>query len=450
MGWDFKGNLAETKRTGNGYSTYYRYDSGGNRIRKVTLNGNIREERIYIGNYEVYRKTVNGTLDSERESSFVSDDTKRIAIIDTLTTSNPGEVTIRYQYDNHLGSACLELDSSGQVISYEEYHPFGTTSYRGGRNTTETALKRYKYVGKERDEETGLYYYGARYYAAWLCRFVSVDPLQFKYPHYTPYQYAGNKPISYIDLDGLEEGLPTLQYKTKASGTVDNRTPLKLADNIATGISRFGTGLINSTFIGIPNTIEYNINYIRENGIGQWASDTGKAWSGALTDLATDTKSFLQEPPENQWGALDDLLNSPVAYDFAVSLLMLKLPIRQDLSLPKPTLKIGSSSPIFESPKIGWNVGESITNLTYKGTIPKWSTVRQRFWKNEAYLNNELYLKEDLIRMRQGLAPQRLNPVGLKESMELHHHKIPQREGGLYKFIKVTPDEHKAIDVYRK
>jgi RHS repeat-associated protein len=65
-------------------------------------------------------------------------------------------------------------------------------------------LKRYKYVGKERDEETGLYYYGARYYAAWICRFVSVDPLQFEYPYYTPFQYAGNKPIIAIDLDGLE------------------------------------------------------------------------------------------------------------------------------------------------------------------------------------------------------------------------------------------------------
>ncbi len=82
---------------------------------------------------------------------------------------------------NYLGSAFLEL-------------PFGTTSYRSGRSLTETSLKRYKYVGKEQDEETGLYYYGARYYAAWLCRFVSVDPLQHKYPHYTPYQYAGNKP----------------------------------------------------------------------------------------------------------------------------------------------------------------------------------------------------------------------------------------------------------------
>lgn len=49
-----------------------------------------------------------------------------------------------------------------------------------------------------------LYYYGARYYASWIARFVSVDPLQHEYPYYTPYQYAGNMPITYIDLDGKE------------------------------------------------------------------------------------------------------------------------------------------------------------------------------------------------------------------------------------------------------
>ncbi|NLF42135.1 MAG: RHS repeat-associated core domain-containing protein, partial [Bacteroidales bacterium] len=141
---------------------------------------------------------------------------------------------IRYQYDNHLGSASLELDATAQIISYEEYHPFGSTSYRSGRSETEVSLKRYKYVGKERDEETGLYYYGFRYYAPWIARFINVDPLQHEYPHYTPFQYAGNKPITYVDLDGLEEGvnnhregdqrvdkfnsintiLPTFQYKT--------------------------------------------------------------------------------------------------------------------------------------------------------------------------------------------------------------------------------------------
>jgi len=150
-------------------------------------------------------------LDTERTTLHVMDDTKTVALVETLTFDNgntPNEVTIRYQYDNHLGSACLELDQNAEIISYEEYHPFGTTSYRSGRTETEVSLKRYKYVGKERDEETGLYYYGARYYAAWLCRFVSVDTLQHDYPHYTPYQYAGNKPISYIDLDGLEETKP--------------------------------------------------------------------------------------------------------------------------------------------------------------------------------------------------------------------------------------------------
>ncbi|HCT84472.1 MAG TPA: hypothetical protein DF296_04645, partial [Candidatus Margulisbacteria bacterium] len=129
-----------------------------------------------------------------------------------ITLSTP-VVSIRYQYDNHLGSASLELDQNAAIISYEEYHPFGTTSYRSGRTETEVAMKRYKYVGKERDEETGLYYYGARYYAAWIARFVSVDPLQLKYPHYTPYQYAGNKPVSYIDLDGLEEAKTTEEKK---------------------------------------------------------------------------------------------------------------------------------------------------------------------------------------------------------------------------------------------
>ena len=123
-------------------------------------------------------------------------------------------LVIRYQYDNHLGSACLELDEYANIISYEEYHPFGTTSYRSGRDVAEVSLKRYKYCGKERDEETGLYYYGMRYYAAWLCRFVSVDPLQFEYPYYTPYQYAGNKPITYIDLDGGEEMKPEEQVET--------------------------------------------------------------------------------------------------------------------------------------------------------------------------------------------------------------------------------------------
>jgi RHS repeat-associated protein len=160
------------------------YDSQGNRTRKVVDKGNIIETRYYIGNYEVFRKEVNQSLELERTTLNINDDEKVFVRVEQET--GEGEI-VKYQYDNHLGSACLELDKEGEIISYEEYHPFGTTSYRSGRSETEVSLKRYKYCGKEKDEETGLYYYGMRYYAAWICRFVSVDPLQFEYPELTPF-----------------------------------------------------------------------------------------------------------------------------------------------------------------------------------------------------------------------------------------------------------------------
>jgi hypothetical protein len=98
---------------------------------------------------------------------------------------------------------------------------------------------------------------------------------------------------------------------------------------------------------------------------------------------------------------------------------------------------------------IGWKVGDPITNLTSKGNVPKWTTVRQRFWKNEALLNSENYNSQNLLRMQKGLAPHRLNPVtGILESMELHH-TPPMRDGGLFEFIKVWPDEHALIDTFR-
>ena len=57
--------------------------------------------------------------------------------------------------------------SNGGVITYEEYHPYGTTAWWAEKSGIQVSRKRYRYTGKEKDEETGLYYHGARYYAAW-------------------------------------------------------------------------------------------------------------------------------------------------------------------------------------------------------------------------------------------------------------------------------------------
>ena len=73
---------------------------------------------------------------------------------------------------------------------------------------------RYGFNGKENDRETSTttYDYGFRIYSPALGRFLSVDPLTKSYPWYSPYQFAGNKPIIAIDLDGLEEYVVTTQH----------------------------------------------------------------------------------------------------------------------------------------------------------------------------------------------------------------------------------------------
>ena len=82
----------------------------------------------------------------------------------------------RFQLDNHLGSSIVELDRAANLISYEEYHPYGTTSYHATANALDVSPKRYRYTGKEREEETGLNYHGARYYAPWLARWTACAP----------------------------------------------------------------------------------------------------------------------------------------------------------------------------------------------------------------------------------------------------------------------------------
>jgi len=112
-------------------------------------------------------------------------------------------ICVIYILKDHLGSCGHKVLENNGLWRYEETTPFGQTVMSGYRLNTQQK----KFVGKEQDE-SGLYYYGARYYDSWQCRFVCVDPLWREYPYYTPYQYAGNRPMNYIDLDGLEPAEP--------------------------------------------------------------------------------------------------------------------------------------------------------------------------------------------------------------------------------------------------
>ena len=205
MTWDFKDQLHSTQtqvvNSSEAETTYYIYNSGGQRVRKVTVrdSGNRRTERIYLGAFEMYREySVGGdAVTLERTTLHIVDDKRRIALVE----ARGEETTVRYQFDNHLGSAYLELDDEAAIISYEEYYPYGSTSYQAGRSVAEVGLKRYRFTGKERDTETGFSYHGARYYVPWLGRWTSCDPVLLRDGSNT-YDYVRGNPVRLTDPSG--------------------------------------------------------------------------------------------------------------------------------------------------------------------------------------------------------------------------------------------------------
>lgn len=215
VAWNYRNNIASVtviqRQNAPSDGEYYVYDGAGNRIRKVSEQygngGTVAhiEETIYLGALEIKLITQGSNVMEERHTLRVMDDERAVATRITWTQgAPPAGVTspqLRYQLDNHLGSATLEVDASGQIISYEEYFPYGGTALVAERNASEVELKQYRYSGKERDTVTGFYYYGARYYAPWLGRWMSPDP-SGTVDGLNLYAFVGNNPITSRDRDG--------------------------------------------------------------------------------------------------------------------------------------------------------------------------------------------------------------------------------------------------------
>ncbi|MFE0631568.1 SpvB/TcaC N-terminal domain-containing protein [Streptomyces sp. NPDC058864] len=222
MHWDYRDQMSASAQQvvniGTPETTYYVYDAAGQRARKVTetQNGTRKSERRYLGSFEIYRAYSGSDITLERETLHVLDDKQRIATIETATT--PGDAPrVRYQLGNHLGSACVELDQGGGLIAYEDYHPYGTTAFQTGRSSAEVGLQRYRYTSKECDDETGFNYHGARYYAPWLGRWTSTDPLGAA-DDGNVYAYVHDHAVTAADPSGTQE-------KNYGEGPVDAGAP---------------------------------------------------------------------------------------------------------------------------------------------------------------------------------------------------------------------------------
>ncbi|KAF0200212.1 MAG: RHS repeat-associated core domain-containing, partial [Bacteroidetes bacterium] len=114
-------------------------------------------------------------------------------------------MTLYYFHPDHLGSSTLLTDNLGNPYQFFLNLPFGETMAE--QKATGTFTNPYLFNGKELDEETGLYYYGARYYNPRYSLWLGVDPMVEKYTGITPYNYCVNNPVTFLDIDGRDFGV---------------------------------------------------------------------------------------------------------------------------------------------------------------------------------------------------------------------------------------------------
>ncbi|QIE34617.1 RHS repeat domain-containing protein [Pseudomonas psychrophila] len=181
----------------------YLYDGEGQRVRKVrrakTGGGEQISQTLYLPGLEV-RESTSG----ERLHVMTTQAGRNNVQVLHWEAGRPDEIDQdqwRYSLGDHLGSSTLELDQAGELISQETYYPYGGTSWWAARSAVQARYKTLRYSGKERDA-TGLYYYGYRYYAPFLCRWISPDPTGTT-DGLNRYRMVRNKPSSAYDLQGL-------------------------------------------------------------------------------------------------------------------------------------------------------------------------------------------------------------------------------------------------------
>lgn len=284
----------------------YQYSQGARVYKRhETHNGPVShvDEVHYVGNLEIRIKSTG------EELHLVSIDlgVAQVVCLSWKAGKPPGidDKKLRYTLTDYLGSSVTTLDQQARLISQEGYYAFGGTAWIVARSQIEADYKFTRYSGKEMDV-TGLYYYGARYYAPWLCRWVSADPAG-DVDGLNRYAFVGNNPLRYVDAVGSSRSESTVRhYSEFISATAGHSKHLllqlhnishqkgikrnlmaNLAVETVKGIAGYEGGLLGAGFVDsvIPSPQNF-IPYLTTGGL--LGGNAGGDIVGAMIDPITN------------------------------------------------------------------------------------------------------------------------------------------------------------------
>ena len=259
ISWTPYGKVREVRVKSDSLITTFRYDGSGNRIEKKVT----RQDSVWIVSVTHYVRDAGGNVMGVYKDSLMTEQhvygSSRLGMYKGGRYNGQRSLGEKqYEIGNHLGNVLAVItDNIGMsttdsmwatTLSTKDYYPFGL-EMEGRSYTDTTSTYRYGFNGKEKDDkgEWGnvAYDYGFRIYDPAIARFKSIDPLTKSYPELTPYQFASNRPIDGIDLDGLEY----ISFHHYANGAVAKTEFYKMTDK---DIKR-----LRGTTAGIHNSVPY-------------------------------------------------------------------------------------------------------------------------------------------------------------------------------------------------
>ncbi|MQQ37340.1 toxin [Pseudomonas sp. SZ57] len=285
MGWDARNQLQHIttvqREDGSNDDERYVYDGQGQRCRKISTaqasGRTLTNEVRYLPGLEVRT-----TADGETLHVVTAQAGRNSVRVLHWEAGKPGAIAndqVRYSLGDHLGSSTLELDQQGGLISQESYYPFGGTAWWAARSAVEAKYKTVRYSGKEHDA-SGLYYYGYRYYAPWLQRWINPDPAG-DVDGLNPFTFVRNNPLSKNDhsglvsynVTGLEERLEQARKKSSdhyrfIESNLRHKMGIPGFGDYSIGSRQARPGSKASEFVNTytPDEWTFHMNYNRSDG----------------------------------------------------------------------------------------------------------------------------------------------------------------------------------------